>query len=72
VILDTFGRRPTRLHEYECPICGRKERNRRLLRQHILDAHPQSRGIIRSADRGGLALRAKRIKITLPGKKEEP
>jgi hypothetical protein len=59
------------MREYQCPICDRKERTRQLLRLHMR-SHPRKKtGVMRSAERGGLALRAKRVKVTLAGKKEE-
>lgn len=71
MIVDTFGRNALRQREYRCPICARSERTRKLLRQHMIDAHPRKEGVIRPGERGGIALRAKRVKVTLAGKKEE-
>jgi hypothetical protein len=40
---DSFGRHGVvRKRVYECPMCFRKERNHQLLRQHVIDAHPES------------------------------
>ena len=74
MFFDSFGRHGVlRKRVYECPICSRKERSRQLLRQHVIDAHPESQpnGVLSSSERASMSSRIRRLKITLPGKKEE-
>jgi hypothetical protein len=71
---DSFGRHGVvRKRVYECPMCFRKERNHQLLRQHVIDAHPESQpnGVLSSSARASMSSRIKRMKITLPGNRTE-
>lgn len=59
-----------RMTEYQCPHCPRVERTRKLLRQHIADAHqPLRREALTHFDRAGISNRNRKLKVTLPGDK---